>query len=104
MTQAELERAAVEAHNRGEAWASFWARVGDEVRRAEPWNAQRYRRLFHKLLALLTSGDDDGTYPPGDDAPWETDDRTDGLGVVSDTETAARLQQHTFWDTNAPYT
>lgn len=102
MNARELEAAAVEAHNRGEPWASFWQRVEGEVRRAEPWDRRKYQRLFHKLLALHVAGDLDGHFPPGDDNPWGTDADAGGE-VVSDTETRACLQT-TFWDTNAPYT
>ena len=72
----QLERGAVEAHRRGETWATFWQMHGDAVIAVEPWNRQRFRQLANRLLALVASGDTDGQRPIGDDdvAPWEVDD------------------------------
>lgn len=73
----QLERRAVEAHRRGESWAIFWGRHGDDVRAVEPYNRGRFRRLVDRLLALVVSGDTDGQQPIGDDdaMAWERDDQ-----------------------------
>jgi hypothetical protein len=70
-----LERAALDAHRRGESWAAFWRQHEAAVRRAEPWSQEQYRRLVNRLLHLLVSGDESGMEPVGDDLePWVRDD------------------------------
>jgi hypothetical protein len=56
----QLERHAVEAHRNSESWTTFWRQHGGEVRRAEPFDRQRFNRLTSKLLALVVSGDSNG--------------------------------------------
>ena len=80
MTKAieNLERAALDAHGKNRTWDTFWARHGADVRQAEPWDRQRFRRLVSRLLHLLTTGDPAGQFGVGDpDAPnpWEEDDQ-----------------------------
>lgn len=83
-----LERAAIRAHARGACWAEFWSNYGNQVRAVEPYNAGRYHRLVHRLLAIVTSGDDCGMDRL--ESPWDADD-TPAVNVVSDTTTHARL-------------
>jgi hypothetical protein len=96
-----LERLALDAHRDGWTWHQFWREHGEAMRKAEPVNRARYHKMTDRLLCLLVSGDVDGHEPIGPDAepPWEHDD---ALGEVSDTHTAARLQQGTLWNTNQP--
>jgi hypothetical protein len=72
----DLERSALDAHRNGQGWSEFWQQHADAIRKAEPWNRQRLRRLVDRLLALVTSGDCAGMIAVGDtDAePWEVDD------------------------------
>jgi hypothetical protein len=72
-----LERAAVAAHTRGVGWTAFWELHGAAVRACDPYNAGRYRRLYLRLLSIVTSGDTNGMMPVADDdslGPWERDD------------------------------
>ena len=83
-----LETAAVAAHNRGDTWTMFWEQHGAEVCRAEPHDRERFALLVRRLLAIVTSGDDDGLHPIGDDdgLPGEADEQP----TPSDTRTQAR--------------
>jgi hypothetical protein len=85
-----LERLALDAHDRGVRWSDFWREHGDQVRAAEPYNLQRFRRLVCRLLALVVSGDTDGQQAVGDDAPWEADD-AEATPKPADTGTSARV-------------
>ena len=71
-----LERAALDAFQRGETWAAFWEVHGNEVKAAEPWNRRRFKRLVNRLLSLVASGDTAGMMPVADDdaLPWALDD------------------------------
>lgn len=82
-----LERAALAAHRNGQGWSQYWEAHADEVRKAEPWSRQRFKRLVDRLLHLLTTGEPGGQEPPGDDPePWLTDDSP----APSDCTTQAR--------------
>jgi hypothetical protein len=73
----KLERAAIAAFHRGLGWSQFWERYGAAVRACDPYNAGRYRRLYLRLLSIVTSGATDGMMPVADDdnlEPWERDD------------------------------
>jgi hypothetical protein len=84
-----LERSALDFHRRGLGWSDFWAKHGEQVRQAEPWNRERYRRLYLRLMHLVVSGDTSGQFPPGDDSePWLADDEA---SKPPDTITHARL-------------
>jgi len=65
-----LERAAINAHRQGTTWRAFWREHVEDIRRAEPYDSQKYHRLVKRLLALVTSGDTDGMHPVGT-PPWE---------------------------------
>ncbi len=70
----DLERKALAAHERGERWQVFWARVAHEVRRLAPYDRQRFRNIYNRLLHLLMTGDDAGREPPGNGLPpWDLD-------------------------------
>jgi hypothetical protein len=84
--QEELERAAIDAHERDLSWADFWGANGAAVRAAEPWDRERFRRLVNRLLHLVASGDGSGAEPAGDAEPWEPDDAP----APDDSTTAAR--------------
>jgi hypothetical protein len=73
MTHKELERLARDAHVHGIDWSEYWERHAEQVRKAEPWNRRRFKRLYDRLLSLVTSGDTDGQQAVGDDntMPWE---------------------------------
>ena len=64
-----LERAAIDAHARGIGWSDFWEQHGVEVCAAEPQDRQRFARLVRRLLALLTSGNDNGMHAAGQLTP-----------------------------------
>ena len=88
MTPKQLEQAAIDAHARGDTWATFWPAVAGDVRAALPDYLDR-GRFIHRLVGLVASGNVDGRTAVGD--------LLDGIGtpaapvpVVSDTETAAR--------------
>lgn len=71
-----LEREALAAFNRGELWTTFWQRHSEQVRKVEPWNRERFGRLYRRLMAIVASGDANGTLTIGDDLePWEQDDQ-----------------------------
>ncbi len=82
-----LERAALDAHRRGDTWATFWASHAEQVRAVEPYDRDAYRRLVSRLLALVVSGDLDGQEPAGDAMPWTVDD---DAGKPADVRTQAR--------------
>jgi hypothetical protein len=85
-----LSRAAIATHRRGETWPAFWERHADQIKAAEPYSRERYRRLYMRLLSLVTSGDSTGQYPIDVGmAQWEADD-TQSPTPVSDTQTQAR--------------
>jgi hypothetical protein len=84
-----LERSALAAFRRGIGWAEFWERHAEQVRECEPFNRQRFKRLYDRLLALVTSGDSAGQYPIDDGVTqWEVDDARPG---PHDTITQARF-------------
>lgn len=74
--QKQLERFAVHAFEHGESWNTFWDKHAAAIKAAEPYDAGRYRRLYQRLLHLLTCGDTNGMMPVADDdaTPWEADD------------------------------
>ena len=68
----DLEAKAQAAHEQGEAWESFWQRVGAEVANAEPFDNGRYRRLHTRLWMIVHHG---GNEPKtGDGQPWWVDE------------------------------
>ena len=77
MTVKQLERAALQAHRRGELWRDFHRQHSVEINRAEPCDHHAYHRLVNRLLSLVVSGDTDGQQPLGDDdaMPWDRDDQ-----------------------------
>jgi len=66
MTRKDLERAAVDAHHRGDTWAKFWPTIAADVSRAEPSDYYARGRLVHRLMAIVASGDTGGMVPPQD--------------------------------------
>jgi len=87
----KLKTAALAEFKSGGDWSRFVDQHGHEIREAERYDAQRYRRLRGRLLHLLTTGDEAGMFPPGDpDAlpEWAADDDTPG---PHDTETHAKF-------------
>ncbi len=88
-----LERLAIDAHHRGETWDEWWAQYGAQVKQAEPYNRLKLRRLVRRLSYLLTCGNTDGQFPPGDEdgiMPWDRDDLAEQDRI--DGETHARIQ------------
>jgi len=85
-----LERAAIDAFRNGIGWTAYWQQHGEQVQQAEPWNARRFKRLYDRLLALVTSGDTNGMTAMAEDdaAPWVADDQPS----PHDSITRARLQ------------
>jgi hypothetical protein len=83
-----LERLAINAFRRCLRWSEYWQAHGDEVKQCEPFNARRFKRLYDRLLHLLTSGDTNGQQSIIDDSaePWVQDDTS----TPSDSVTAAR--------------
>ncbi len=76
----QLEQHALDAHLAGQSWSEFWARHGNAVRRAEPYEC--FHRLVHRLSHLLLTGEESGMHAVGDDdalEPWEVDDLATGL-------------------------
>ena len=73
-----LERAAVEAHQVGTQWSTFWETHRHEVGILEPWDRRAYHRLVERLSYLVSCGDFDGTLPIdagyGRPMDWEIDD------------------------------
>ncbi|GAF79986.1 unnamed protein product [marine sediment metagenome] len=69
-TVAQLKRKAVQAHNAGENWQTFFDSVRDEIRAIEPYNLRRYRKLVLDIHRLWLCGD--GKRGCGD---WWADDR-----------------------------
>ena len=93
----DLEKQAIASHGRGETWATFWEKHGDEARAEVPWNRRKFHRLFRKLLHLQSCGETSGMLGVGDHPePWQRDDLAE-QDRVDDTVTAARLQ------TNFPF-
>jgi hypothetical protein len=91
-----LERAALDAHRRGDDWKTFWPTVAGAVAELEPWDRDAYHRLVRRLSFLLTCGNGDGERPAGD---WLDDvDEPVAVPIISDTETAARL----LWSPPSP--
>ncbi len=82
-----LERPALQAHRRGDTWATFWQQYGQDAIALEPHHRQRFKRLTDRLLSLVTSGNLDGMEPAGE--PWLGDD-VQVEQAVDDTQTAAR--------------
>lgn len=74
MNVKQLERAAKDAHKRGEGWSTFWTANGDAVRQLEPIDRNRFHRLRQRLLSLLVAGNTDGQEPPPVMPPWEVTD------------------------------
>jgi hypothetical protein len=87
-----LERAALDAHRRGDDWADFWKLHRDSISAAEPWNRDAYHRLVRRLSYLVTCGDCDGMMAAGDNWPPEADDPPQY--PASDNRTQARIN----WD------
>ncbi len=88
----DLETKAIAGHTKGQSWETFWQLHGDQVKAAEPYNNQRFRRLVRKLSHLLLCGEASGQFGvgDGDPEPWVRDD--DVAGVDDDSATAAVLQ------------
>jgi hypothetical protein len=68
-----LEQQALAAHEQGTGWNDFWQEHGNEVREAEPFCRERFRRLVQRLAHLVATGDGSGRFGVGD-CPWEADD------------------------------
>jgi hypothetical protein len=68
----QLERAALDAHRRGDTWASFWQEHATTICNAEPHSRQRFQRLVRRLLGLVTSGDTAGQHPVSASLLWGT--------------------------------
>ncbi len=88
MNRRQLETAAIDAHQAGDDWATFWHRYGPHAIALEPHDRQRFRRLVRTLSHLLTCGDVAGMTAVGDAAPWEADDEP--AYPASDDRTNAR--------------
>jgi len=74
-TGIDLLAEAKAAHDAGETWESFEQRTGGHIAAAEPFDAQRWRRLHTRLWMLVHHGD--GNTQADDPEPWRTDDRAD---------------------------
>jgi len=51
-----LERAALDAFRNGQGWNEFWEQHGNTIRQCEPYNRQRFKRLYDRLLSIEASG------------------------------------------------
>jgi len=80
-TFADLLCLALDAHRRGEPWASFWPSVVGTVDLMADGDPERRQRLKDRLLSLLVSGSMDGLEPPGSE-PWEADAAGDGWSSI----------------------
>lgn len=58
-----LEKAAVEAHQAGTRWSTFWEQHRHEVGTLEPYDRRAYHRLVRRLSYLVSCGDLDGAEP-----------------------------------------
>lgn len=76
-TFADLERAALEAHQTGQLWAEFWPAVADDLRHLIPYDRGVFRRAMRLLLHLVVSGDMGGMEPPGSYPAWESDQQSE---------------------------
>jgi hypothetical protein len=82
ITLAALLQAAEDAHAVGEPWASFWHRVGDDVKALVPFDRAKYRRVYNRLLSVAVSGDTAGICGPRYRCWWIGN--TDSKGRLSD--------------------
>ena len=62
---ADLATLALAAHRDGTPWGQFWPTVAGDCRRLQSACPESHRSLYGRLLALVTSGDEEGTEPPG---------------------------------------
>ena len=84
----QLERAALDAHRRGESWQQFMQTHHDSMRACESSDVQRYRALCGRLLHCLATGERSGMEPPNVESPWE---RNDNVVTPADTGTKANI-------------
>ncbi len=96
LSRMQLEQAALEAHRRGDSWATFWPTVAADVaavtgESSTPWGkgSEARRELVARLSHLVACGNTDGMTPAGDGKPSHVDDAQD-VTIVSDIETRAR--------------
>jgi hypothetical protein len=67
-----LEELALDAFNDRIGWVAFWRANAETIRKAEPHDIRRYRRLTDTLMAIVISGNADGHHPIGDDVDdWD---------------------------------
>jgi len=100
MNRRELEKAAIDAHNRGMSWSVFWPTIAQAVaaaagQAATPWGRDNaaHRRIVARLSHLLTCGDVDGMTAAGDVAPWQPNNdppMVPMVPIIDDTTTTAR--------------
>lgn len=86
-----IEQAARDAHASGLTWELFWYRNSQAVV-ALGLDRDGYQAMLRKLTAIIAAGDIDGTTAAGDSEPPMVIDEPPMVPVISDTETAARLQ------------
>ncbi len=89
----ELKKAALQAFRNEVSWSDFLRANAEAIRRAEPFNVLRYRRLTGRLLHLVMSGEKSGQFAISDpdaalEEPWLTDDHAD---KPDDTTTRAKF-------------
>ena len=83
-----LEQAAVDAHDRGDDWATFWqSHAADVAALGLDYFARG--QFVHRLVGLVVSGDADGQRPAGDRLPWS--DSEPPSYPASDDRTNARI-------------
>ncbi len=90
MTTKQLEQLAIDAHEAGDDWATFWRQYGQHVTALEPDDYFARGQLVHRLVGLVASGDTDGHRAVGDGEPWQIDDDPPMVPIIDDTTTAAR--------------
>ena len=84
-----LEAAAIDAHEAGDDWATFWRQYGQHVTALEPDDYFARGQFVHRLVGLVVSGDADGQRPAGDRLPWS--DSEPPSYPATDDATVARL-------------
>ena len=65
MSTKQLEQLAIDAHEAGDDWATFWQSHAADVAALEPDDYFARGQLIHRLVALVASGDTDGQRPRG---------------------------------------
>ena len=83
-----LDRLALDAHRRGDTWATFWASHAEQVRAVDPYNREAYRGLVNRLLCIVVSGTTSGMEPAGE--PWLLDGEPEQT-QPADVGTAAKI-------------